>query len=182
MVKDAALGIEAGVSSVSPDAEQRDDCFHAFYRMAKLKQYLERRGYGAINREQEAKEKLEKIRRTGKGNLDRAEEKRAIAKRNCAETLALRDGFETAMREVMEAMEFIDLETGHIRIADEMAAAIKAAADKMLTFNHKHCVKEGKFIGNRAAGLALYVSEMKRAERPLPAVWRVVGLPGRSFG
>jgi hypothetical protein len=161
VVKDAALGIEAGVSSVFPDAEQRDDCFHAFYRMAKLKQYLERRGYGAINREQEAKEKLEKIRRTGKGNLDQAEEKLAAAKRNCAETLALHDDFETAMREVMEAMEFIDLETGHIRTADEMEAAIKEAADKMLTLNHKHCVKEGKYIGHRAAGLALYMSEMK---------------------
>ena len=142
VVKDAALGIEAGVSSVFPDAEQRDDCFHAFYRMAKLKQYLERRGYGAINREQEAKEKLEKIRRTGKGNLDQAEEKLAAAKRNCAETLALHDDFETAMRE-------------------EMEAAIKEAADKMLTLNHKHCVKEGKYIGHRAAGLALYMSEMK---------------------
>jgi hypothetical protein len=82
-------------------------------------QYLERRGYGASNREQEAKEKLEKIRRTGKGNLNQAEEKLAAAKRNCAEILALHNGFETAMR---EAMEFIDLETGHIRAADEMEA------------------------------------------------------------
>jgi hypothetical protein len=161
VVKDAAQGIAAGVSSAFPDAEQRDDCFHAFYRMAKLKQYLERRGYGAISREQEAKEKLEKIRRTGKGNLAQAEEKLAAARRNCAEVLALHDGFETAMREVMEAMEFVDLETGHIRSAEEMEAAIKAAADKMLTLNHKHCVKEGKYISNRAAGLALYMWEMK---------------------
>jgi hypothetical protein len=161
VVKDAAHGIAAGVSRVFPDAEQRDDCFHAFYRMAKLKQYLERRGYGAINREQEAEKKLKKIRETGKGNLDQAEEKLDVAKRNCAETLALHDGFETAMREVMDAMEFIDLETGHIRSADEMEAAVKAAADKMLTLNHKHCVKEGKYIGNRAAGLALYMGEMK---------------------
>jgi hypothetical protein len=162
VVKDAAQGIAAGVSKVFPDAEQRDDCFHAFYRMAKLKQYLERRGYGAINREQEAKEKLEKISRTGKGNLDQAEEKLAAARRNCAATLELHDGFETAMREVMEAMEFVDLKTGHIRSADEMEAAIKAAADKMLTLDHKHCVKEGKYISNRAAGLALYMSEMKK--------------------
>jgi hypothetical protein len=49
VVKDAAQGIAQGVSRVFPDAEQRDDCFHAFYRMAKLKQYLERRGYGAIS-------------------------------------------------------------------------------------------------------------------------------------
>jgi hypothetical protein len=181
VVKDAAQGIAAGVSKVFPDAEQRDDCFHAFYRMAKLKQYLERRGYGAINREQEAKEKLEKVRRTGKGNLDQAEEKLAAARRNCAEVLELHDGFETAMREVMEAMEFVDLKTGHIRSADEMEAAIKAAADKMLTLNHKHCVREGKYIGNRAAGLSLYMGEMKKeldalAERYGETAIRLAGL------
>lgn len=161
VVKDAAQGIARGVSKVFPDAEQRDDCFHAFYRMAKLKQYLERRGYGAISREQEACENVEKTRRTGKGDLEKAEEKLSSARRKCAETLALHDGFESVMREVMEAMEFIDLETGHIRTAQEMEAAIKVAADKMISLNHKHCVKEGKYIGNRAAGLALYMNEMK---------------------
>jgi len=161
VVKDAAQGIAAGVSSVFPDVEQRDDCFHAFYRMAKLKQYLERRGYGAISREQEAEEKVEKIRKTGKGNLAQAQEKLNTARQKCAETLSLHDGFESAMREAMEAMEFIDLSSGRIRTADEMEAAIKAAADKMISLNHKHCVKEGKYIGNRAAGLALYMSEMK---------------------
>jgi hypothetical protein len=181
VVKDAARGIAAGVSSVFPDAEQRDDCFHAFYRMAKLKQYLERRGYGAISKEQEAKEKLEKIHRTGKGNLDQAQEKLGSSRKKCAEALELHDGFEKAMREVMEAMEFVDLETGHIRSADEMEAAIKAAADKMLTLNHKHCVKEGKYIGNRAAGLALYMEEMKDkldalAERYGETAIRLAGL------
>lgn len=161
VVKDAAQGIAKGVSSVFPDAEQRDDCFHAFYRMAKLKQYLERRGYGAISREQEAAEKVEKIRKTGKGNLPQAEEKLDCARQKCAEALALHDDFETAMREVMEAMEFIDLKQGHIRTAQEMEAAIKAAATKMISLPHNHCVKEGKYIGNRAAGLALYMSEMK---------------------
>lgn len=161
VVKDAAQGIAKGVSKVFPGAEQRDDCFHAFYRMAKQKQYFERRGYGAISREQEAEEKVEKIRKTGKGDLAQAEEKLNSARQKCTEALELHDGFETAMREVMEAMEFIDLETGRIRTADEMEAAIKAAADKMISLNHKHCVKEGKYIGNRAAGLALYMNEMK---------------------
>lgn len=161
VVKDAARGIAQGVSRVFPDAEQRDDCFHAFYRMAKLKQYLERRGYGSLSREQEAESRLDKIRETGKGSLDDAKEKLKSARQRCADTLELHDGFERAMREVMEAMEFVDLKTGCIRSADEMEAAIKSAADKMLTLNHKHCVKEGKYLRNRAAGLALYMAEMK---------------------
>jgi len=161
VVKDAAPGIARGVSDVFPYAEQRDDCFHAFYRMAKLKQHLERRGYGAITREQEAEEKVEKIRKTGKGNLEQAEQKLSSAREKCTEKLTLHDGFESAMREAMDAMEFIDLDTGRIRTAEEMEAAIKAAADKMISLKHKHCVKEGKYIGKRAAGLALYMNEMK---------------------
>lgn len=161
VVKDAAPGIARGVSNVFPSAEQRDDCFHAFYRMAKLKQYLERRGYGAMSREQETADKVAKICQTGKGNLKQAEEKLSIARQKCAEKLALHDGFESAMRDAMEAMEFIDLETGCIRTAGEMELAIKAAADKMISLQHKHCVKEGKYIGKHATGLALYMNEMK---------------------
>jgi hypothetical protein len=34
----------------------------------------------------------------------------SAARRNCAESLALHDGFETAMPAVMEAMEFVETE------------------------------------------------------------------------
>ncbi len=54
VVKDAAKGIETGVSEVFPDAEQRDDCFHALYEMNKVRRWLEQRAYGAIAREGEA--------------------------------------------------------------------------------------------------------------------------------
>jgi transposase-like protein len=37
VVKDAAKGIEAGVSEVFPQAEQRDDCFHALYELNKVR-------------------------------------------------------------------------------------------------------------------------------------------------
>jgi len=36
VVKDAAKGIEAGVREVFPEAEQRDDCFHALYELNKV--------------------------------------------------------------------------------------------------------------------------------------------------
>ena len=48
VVKDAAAGIAAGVREVFPEAEQRDDCFHALYEMNKVRRCLERRAYGAI--------------------------------------------------------------------------------------------------------------------------------------
>jgi hypothetical protein len=163
VVKDAAQGIAAGVSRVFPDAQQRDDCFHAFYKMAQLKQYLERRGYGAITKVEEAGEKLAKMRRTGRGDLAEAEARLRAAREKCEKALELHDTFEAAMRDAMEAMEFIDLATGSIRTAGGMEAALEAAADKMLALDHKHCVKVGKYIGNRAAGLALYMNDLRVA-------------------
>ena len=62
VVKDAARGIAAGVSEVFPQAEQRDDCFHVLYEMNKVRRRLERRAYGAIEREGEALGRLGKIR------------------------------------------------------------------------------------------------------------------------
>ena len=62
VVKDAAAGIAAGVREVFPEAEQRDDCFHALYEMNKVRRCLERRAYGAIGREIEALSRLGTIR------------------------------------------------------------------------------------------------------------------------
>lgn len=37
---------------------------------------------------------------------------------------------------------------------------LKGAAEKMIELPHKHCVKVGKYIGNRASGLSLYMNEL----------------------
>jgi Transposase len=60
VVKDAAKGIEAGVSEVFPQAEQRDDCFHALYELNKVRRRLEQRAYGGIAAEEEARHQLPK--------------------------------------------------------------------------------------------------------------------------
>jgi hypothetical protein len=59
VVKDAA-GIESGVREVFPQAEQRDDCFHALYELTKGRRRLEHRAYSAIAAEEEAPHQLPK--------------------------------------------------------------------------------------------------------------------------
>ena len=163
VVKDAALGIAAGFKATFPNGEQRDDCFHAFYEMGKLKRQLEQRGYGAITRVEEAEKKLRDVRRTGRGNRAKLGSAVGRARKECNKALALHDAFEVAMREAMEAMEFVDLVTGCIRTASEMESSIKAAAKKMMALGHERCVKVGKYIYNRADGLALYMKELQAA-------------------
>jgi hypothetical protein len=169
VVKDAAQGIAAGTTEVLPNAEQRDDCFHALYKMGRLKQYLERRAYGRISKVEDAEKKLGKAQKTGRGDLSKLIEKVADAEQKCAKFLELHDAYERAMREAVDAMEFVDLASGRIRTAEEMEALLKSAADKMTALPHKHCVKVGKYIRNRAAGLSLYMNELNIALSELAA-------------
>jgi hypothetical protein len=160
VVKDAAQGIAAGVTEVFPDAEQRDDCFHALYKMGRIRIYLERRAYGAISQLDDALAKLVKVKQTGRGDLEKCKRTLEKAQAYCAKTLTIHDDYEVATREAMEAMTFIKLDTAHILTAKEMEEGIEAAARKMIAIPHQHCITVGKYIRNRAAGLALYMTEL----------------------
>ena len=170
VVKDAARGIADGVNRIFPGAEQRDDCFHAHYEMGKRRLILERRAYGAMAREIEAQEKLDKAQREGGNTLNELDANLQAAKQKCLSAMATHDTFEQAMREVQEAMEFVDLQTGQIRTALGMRTAIESAANKMRTMSDEQCSKVGTYIFNRAPGLSLYMNEIAQQFDTLAAM------------
>lgn len=55
------LRISAGVNAVFPQAEQRDDCFHAVVAMNKVRRHLEQAAYRVISAEYEADATYTKI-------------------------------------------------------------------------------------------------------------------------
>lgn len=157
VVKDAASGIEAGVRQAFPEAQQRDDCFHALYIMGKEHQRLERRGYGAITQVEEARARLLKSRR---GDRRKLSAELARASLRCDRILEAHDHFEQAAREIQEALWFIDLDHGLLRSQAEMQSRIEAAGDKMLTLTEPQSLKVGNYLKNRAPGLACYLEEL----------------------
>ena len=161
VVKDAALGIEAGVREIFPGAEQRDDCFHALYEMGKLKRQLEQRAYGAIRRVDEIQASIDKLKYRGRADKRRQlAQKQRWEQQRCDEAIELFDPFEAAQRQATEAMEVVDLERGILRDASWMRAEIQAAAAKMLDMDDDKCRKVGRYINNRAPGLSLYAQQM----------------------
>lgn len=150
VVKDAARGIAAGVSKVFPNAEQRDDCFHAHYEMGKVRQRLEKKGYAAIRA-------LDEL-------IQKGADSKAIreARKRCDQALEKHDQFEMAMRDVQEAMECIDLKTGRIRTAEQMQSIIEHAAMSMKSLADEACIKVGTYIANRAPGLALHMKALEQ--------------------
>jgi hypothetical protein len=131
VVKDAAKGIESGVRDVFPQAEQRDECFHALYELNKVRRRLEQRAYRAIAAEEEAHPRLPKISASDRKQRRCQRHRIARVPRPCQEAIVRFDRFEEAMREVQEGLECIDLEEGHLRQAGEVKAMIEQAADSL---------------------------------------------------
>jgi len=163
VVKDAAKGIAAGVSAVFRDAEQRDDCFHALYEMNKVRGLLERRAYGAIQRESDAKEALSKARRSVDGKRAKLAQRLRWASVEANKAIALHDEFERATRAAAEAMELVSLETGLVRQPEQMQQEIEAAAAQMVALDNARCKKVGRYLRNRAPGLALHLHPVNEA-------------------
>jgi hypothetical protein len=162
-VKDAALGIAAGVTAVYPEAQQRDDCFHALYEMSKVTRRLERKAYAAIAKDMEAEAAIDKLKRSCRGNRrDRhsLDVKLGLARARCNAVLELHDMFVAAVELVREGLEVIDLESGKLRTPREMERLLLDGARTMKSLDDRHCRKVGKYIENRAPGLVLYAGEL----------------------
>jgi hypothetical protein len=155
VVKDAAKGIEAGVREVFPDAEQRDDCFHVLYAMNKLRRRLEQRAYGAITAEQEAEQALRKIRARDKDK--RREHKRKLegARQRCQRAIERFDVFDAALKQVREALEYVDLDRAQLRTGEQVQSLMEQAAQSIAGIDDRDCAKLARYVHNRAPGVAL---------------------------
>ena len=162
VVKDAALGIAAGVREVFPDAQQRDDCFHALYEMSKVRNILEKRAYGAMARVEEYVAGLGKLSPRHSSKRRKLAQRLRWARHRCDAAVELHDQFEVAQLRAAEAMETVDLQGGQLRRAATMQSEIEQAATTMMVLDEHKCRKVGRYLKNRAPGLALYAIEMNQ--------------------
>ncbi len=170
VVKDAGSGMAAGVTKAFPEAEQRDDMFHAIYEMGKVRLIFERRACGALENAEKAyrnvsrvarkrydtPEEGQKARRTASGLLGAA-----TVKANAL--MAQHDLFEVLMREVVAAMQIVDPSDGSLNTQGRAEQRLVAAAQSMQQMDSKKAQKVGRYIENRAPGLALYIRQVGEA-------------------
>ena len=159
VVKDAARGIAAGVSEVFPRAEQRDDCFHVLYEMNKVRRRLERRAYGAMEREGEALGRLGKIRACDQARRRKAKHALRRARRECAEAIERFDAFEAAMDTLRGALECVDIATGELHRPEHVQALIEGVAQRIESLAVGECAKLAKYLRNPGAGVGAGAEE-----------------------
>ncbi len=171
VVKDAAKGIATGVHAVFPEAEQRDDCFHVLYETNKVHRQLEQRAYGAIGREEEVENALGKIRAKDQTRRLRQKRKIARARRECQQAMARFDAFEAASAQVREAMEYVDLNTGELRSAEQVQNLMTQAAQTIERIDAPGCQKLAGYLANRAPGLSLATAALNTQLRELASAY-----------
>jgi len=160
VVKDSGAGMAGAVSALWPDAEQRDDCFHAVWEAGKLYRRLETAAYKAIARVDALLEQRTALldasstdrRRLGQHlRQARAQMDRRIARfdRYTVLTGHLRDLLKVCIRGRGRLQERVCVEKGLVWVG----AAL-------FTLGTKACQALGKYIANRAAGLASYLDAL----------------------
>jgi hypothetical protein len=162
-VKDAASGIAAGITEVFPDAEQRDDSFHAKYEIDKVLYRLERAAYAAIEQECKALREVAKLTKGGGEPLEAAQENLRLARRQCHKAVDLFDSFEKPARAAHEALELANLRTRQMRGSLGMRQELQEAAAAMMAIDEPSCQKVGRYLHNRIEGLVLYAKQMHEA-------------------
>jgi hypothetical protein len=147
------------VRDVFPQAEQRDECFHALYELNEVRRRLEQRAYRAIAAEEEARHQLPKIPASNRKQRRGQRHRLARARRHCQEAIVRFDRFEEAMGEGQEGRECVDLAEGHLRQAGEVKAMSEHAADSLQVLDPA-CHQVARYLRNRAAGLSRATGEL----------------------
>lgn len=160
VVKDAGAGIDAGVQKVFPDAERRDDCFHALYEMNKVQRQLEQRAYAAIAHEHDEEQKLGKIRAHDTSQRRKQKRKLAKARRDCRQAIERYERFAAAKKKAHEAMDYIDVNSGALRTGEQTRSMLEAAADEMQRIDHAKSQEVARYLRNRAPGLSLAMADL----------------------
>ena len=129
--------------------------FGRFSEMPKVRRRLERRAYGAIERESEALGRLGKIRACDKARRRKAKHALSRARCECAEAIGRFEAFEAAVDTLRGALECVDIDTGELHRPEHVQALIEGVAQRIESLGVGECAKLAKYLRNRAPGLVL---------------------------
>lgn len=159
VVKDAGTGLAAGTTSAYPNAKQRDDLFHARWKMGQVQQWLEKKAWGQMEQLIEAEETVEKARREGATLYSVSQKLRRVRERY-EKVVGRHDQFERLKEEADHAMEFIDLNSMLPQRGSEQAARLKDIAEQMAALGGKKIRSLACYLKNRADGLAEHIDHI----------------------
>jgi hypothetical protein len=112
----------------------------------------------------------------------------ARARRECQQAIARFDAFEAARGQVRQAMEYVELERGQRRCAEQARSLMEQAAQTIAHIDAPGCQKLAGYLSSRAPGLALATAALHAELSALSAsyppaavvlgcmIWRLVSV------
>ena len=150
VVKDGATGMAKGVKSVFPNAEQRDDAFHALYIARKEVGKLENRAYRHIEKEEGCEKTLRKANDDNRRSLAM---KLSWASSKCTDAIDDYEHSEKALKTLHSALGCICPESGLLMNSDQAKQLLSQAAQWFREIERYNFKKVAKYIENRLEGL-----------------------------
>ena len=160
VVKDAGSGLAAGVSAAWPDAEERDDLFHAVYQVGLEAAHLERRAYKAIGTVEDLGKRLR--RTTTEAKCTALETELAQAHERMTQSIDRYDRYEALRRQTRRMLALTERGSGALRSSSEVTEALTIVADEMLALGGRRVLKIATYLRNRAAGLGRYLDALQQ--------------------
>ncbi len=158
VVKDAGTGLASGVQQTWSGVDEHDDLFHASYMMGKEAYHLERRAYGAITAEDEMERR--RSRATDESQRRSLGQQLRQVRQHTERAIERYDRFEELRREANEVLQLADRGSGRLRTSEEVITTLTRVSEEMATLGTTRVRKVARYIGNRAAGLALYLDAL----------------------
>lgn len=159
VVKDAGKGLAAGTTAVFPDAEQRDDCFHAIWKLGQVQQWLEKKGWSQMAELIDAEEAFQEAQRKGHPLYSPSQKLRRTRERY-QKVVKRHDEFEKLKNEALDAMQFVGFTGNTRRTGAQQAAKLEDIADRMAALGGKKIKSVAIYLKNRAPGLAAYIDAL----------------------
>lgn len=158
VVKDGATGIRKGVAISFPDAEQRDDIFHASYILGKAMTKLENKGYRTIESEvsyekQIVKSKDAESKEALINKSDRAKARCTYVLNDC--TLA-----QEAKYKLHAAFSSVQPKNGNLQTQNSATTLLLSAVTLLLKIKDPNFESIATYIKNRLKGLTLAVKSL----------------------
>jgi hypothetical protein len=164
VVKDGGLGMKKAVKDPFPDAEQRDDVFHALHITSKAVFKVEKRAYLQIAQE------VNKILALKNGEEDEKEDLRQALEKTiqrCNTAIANDECAEKAMRLLHRALSSVHSNEIELMSPEAAQSLLALSAHLLLEAAHPDCDVAARYINNRLTGLTLATASFYQEQRML---------------
>ncbi len=157
IVKDGATGMTKAVKDVYPDAQQRDDAFHALYIASKAVSKVEKRAYRLIDQEGNLMKAFEKAKEDKK---DEHKEALALVKQKCDKAIARYEQAEKARQHLHHALRSVHTSAIDLISPEAAQSLLVLSAHFFEQARHPDCDAAARYINNRLAGLTLATADL----------------------